>query len=104
MKWGFTLKKRIKFYLIISLSLLSGCSKEAGMDKKYIEETASNVASEYMLVEEDIEFMVTDVQITNDDVGVAFVNGYDKDKKEKEYSVMIDYLADFDVGGYGESE
>ncbi|WP_165971008.1 hypothetical protein [Peribacillus frigoritolerans] len=50
------------------------------MDKKYIEETASNLAAEYMLVEEDIDFVVTDVQITKEDVGVAFVNGYVKNE------------------------
>ncbi|MDQ0861902.1 hypothetical protein [Bacillus sp. V2I10] len=98
------MKKRIIFYLIISLFLISGCNKEAGMDKKYIEETASHVAAEYMLVEEDIDFVVTNVQITNDDVGAAFVDGYVKGDEEKRMFVTVDYLDDFKVGGYGELE
>ncbi|MDQ0859623.1 hypothetical protein QFZ72_003102 [Bacillus sp. V2I10] len=31
---------------------------------------ATNVAIEYMLVEEEIDLVVTDVQITKDDVGI----------------------------------
>ncbi|USK35851.1 hypothetical protein LIT25_11425 [Bacillus sp. F19] len=74
------------------------------MEKKEIEEMATNVAIEYMLVEEDIDLVVTDVQITNDDVGVAFVNGYEKNDKKEEYSVMVNYLNDFEVEGYGSGE
>ncbi|UAL52855.1 hypothetical protein [Metabacillus dongyingensis] len=96
------MRNHIKTCFFISLVLIAGCNKEAGMDKKYIEETASNIASEYMLVEEDIDFVVTDVQITKEDVGVAFVNGYVKNEKDKKYSVMVDYRADFEIGGYGE--
>lgn len=72
------------------------------MDKKEIEEMASNVAAVYLLVEEDIDFVVTNVQVTKEDIGVAFVNGYEKNDKDKKYSVKIDYRADFDIGGYGE--
>lgn len=98
------MRKVIKTCFFISILLIAGCNKEAGMDKKYIEETALNVAAEYMLVEEDIDFVVTDVQITKENVGVAFVNGYEKNDKDKKYSVMVDYRADFDIGGYGETD
>lgn len=71
------------------------------METKEIEETALNVASEYLKVEEDINFVVTDVEITEDDVGAAFVNGYVKEDKNKKMYVLINYLDEFKVSGYG---
>lgn len=89
---------------LISFLIISGCNQEGGMDKKDIEEMATNVAIEYMLVEEDIDLIVTDVQITNDNVGVAFVHGHMKNDKNEEFSVMVNYLNDFEVEGYGSGE
>ncbi|KEZ48807.1 hypothetical protein [Metabacillus indicus] len=66
--------------------------------------TGIQFGKEYILFEEDINLVVTDVQITNDDVGVAFVNGYEKNDKTEEYSVMINYHNDFEVEGYGNAK
>ncbi|WP_051865667.1 hypothetical protein [Metabacillus indicus] len=98
------IKKKIFISFLFMVTIISGCGKEGGMEKKEIKKMASNVAKEYMLVEEDIDLVVTDVQITNDDVGVAFVNGYEKNDKTEEYSVMINYLNDFEVEGYGDAK
>lgn len=98
------MRKLIRICFFISLLLIAGCNKEAGMDKKEIEEMASNVAAEYLLVEEDIDFVVTNVQVTKEDIGVAYVDGYVKDDNDKKMYVMIDYLDDFKVGGYGNLE
>jgi hypothetical protein len=81
--------------------LISGCNKEAGMGKKEIEKKASSVAAEYLMVEEDIDFVVTNVEIIKDEVGAAFVNGYVKEDKKKKMYVMINYLDEFKVSGYG---
>lgn len=98
------MKKHVLISSLLAIFIISGCGREGGMEKKEIEEMATNVAIEYMLVEEDIDLVVTDVQITNDDVGVAFVNGYEKNDKKEEYSVMVNYLNDFEVEGYGSGE
>ncbi|KEZ48797.1 hypothetical protein [Metabacillus indicus] len=98
------INSKIMISIFLSVFMISGCSKEGGMEKKEIEKMASNVAIEFMLIKEDIDLVVTDVQITNDDVGVAFVNGYEKKDKTKEYSVMVDYLNDFEVDGVGSSQ
>ncbi|UYP07275.1 hypothetical protein [Priestia megaterium] len=72
------------------------------MDKKEIETMATNVAVEYLKVEEDIDFVVTNLEFA-DGVGVELVsvNGHVKGNKKKGMSVVIDYGNDYEVQAVG---
>jgi hypothetical protein len=82
---------------------LTGCNQEDKMGKKEIENTASNVATEYLKVYEKIDFVVTDVEFSGA-IGssTVFVNGHIKGDEAKKMSVTIDYENDYKVSGYGE--
>ncbi|MDI3091030.1 hypothetical protein QJ133_07765 [Priestia megaterium] len=73
------------------------------MDKKEIKTMATNVAIEYLKVEEDIDFVATDVEFADGDgVDLVSVNGHVKGNKKKGMSVIIDYGEDYKVEGIGE--
>jgi|APAga8741244001_1050109.scaffolds.fasta_scaffold08813_4 PBP1b-binding outer membrane lipoprotein LpoB len=90
------------FCIGILFLLLVGCKQEGEMDKKEIETTATNVAVQYLKVEEDIDFVATDFEFADGDgVDIVSVNGHVKDNKKKKMSVVIDYSNDYEVQTVG---
>lgn len=97
------MRKCIWISLFIMALFLTGCNQEDEMEKKEIENKASNVATEYLKVYEKKDFVVTDVQFS-DAVGTStvFVHGHVKGEESKKMSVTIDYKDDYRVSGFGE--
>ncbi|TYR82470.1 hypothetical protein FZC66_02440 [Priestia megaterium] len=72
------------------------------MDREEIETTATNVAVQYLKVEENIDFVATDLEFADGDgVDIVSVNGHVKDNKKKKMSVVIDYSNDYEVQAVG---
>ncbi|MBY0062070.1 hypothetical protein [Priestia aryabhattai] len=96
-------KKLFGIIFIIGTLLIAGCGREDDKDMKEIEETASHVASEYMKVEEKMDFIVTSVDFFDGQgVTTVAVNGHEKGKK-KELAVIIDYGDNYRVQGTAEN-
>lgn len=93
--------KKLISTLLLLMVLLTGC-KENGMEKREIIRLASDVAIEYMKVKKDKDFVVTGNQLTDDTVGMIFIEGYAKGDKANKLVVSINYANDFKVEGWGE--
>lgn len=88
--------------IFLLLLIVVGCQKEGTMDKKEIEQTASDVAVTYMKDEENIDFVPKDVEfLGGEDLSTVLVHGHTKGNK-KAMSVTVDYGDDYKVTSIGE--
>lgn len=90
-------------FLTTVFLILVGCNKEDEMTKDEVVERASDVAVEYILMEEKKELIVTDADYSSE-IGskTVFVHGYYKDDQDKRIAVMVNTSNDYEVEGYGD--
>ncbi|MDA2667243.1 hypothetical protein, partial [Bacillus cereus group sp. Bc032] len=71
-------------------------------DRNIQKEKAAKAAIEHMKKKENIDFVVTDIEIYHLELaGTITVSGYDKNDKQKSYYVDINKIQNYTVNSWG---
>ncbi|ENJ6139151.1 MULTISPECIES: hypothetical protein [Bacillus cereus group] len=96
-------KKNIIILIIIAIITLTiGCTIKIMHDRNIQKEKAAKAAIEHMKKKENIDFVVTDIEIYHLELaGSITVSGYDKNDKQKRYYVDINKIQNYTVNSWG---
>ncbi|MED1611216.1 hypothetical protein [Bacillus paranthracis] len=96
-------KKNIIILIIVTIIALTiGCTAKSIHDRNITKEKAAEVAIQHIKKRENIDFVVTEVEIYQLELaGSIRVSGYDKNNKQKKHYVVINKIQNYKVSYWG---
>ncbi|AXO97220.1 hypothetical protein [Bacillus anthracis] len=96
-------KKRVIISIILAIIFLAiGCTTSFIHNRNTTKEKAAEVAIQHMKKRENIDFVVTEVEIYQLELaGSIRVSGYDKNNKQKKHYVVINKIQNYKVSYWG---
>ncbi|GAB6473811.1 hypothetical protein bcgnr5371_40760 [Bacillus cereus] len=96
-------KKNIIILIIVTIIALTiGCTAKSIHDRNITKEKATEVAIQHMKKRENIDFVVTEVEIYQLELaGSIRVSGYDKNNIQKKHYVVINKIQNYKVSYWG---
>ncbi|AJG61571.1 MULTISPECIES: hypothetical protein [Bacillus] len=96
-------KKNIIILIIVTIIALTiGCTAKSIHARNITKEKAAEVAIQHMKKRENIDFVVTEVEIYQLELaGSIRVSGYDKNNKQKKHYVVINKIQNYKVSYWG---